>query len=186
MWPCALSGRLSIFGLVGFYPANYLIDRGLLSRRLAPFFFRTYAVLAQVSPGYSPPRGRYPRVTHQCATLLRIAPFLVRLACVKRAASVDSEPGSNSRLNPLFCDFPSTFYPMSDGPSMRNHRITMLYFRTCSTCKSRSQAPLCHYTLRTITNRTEGTFRSLRYFFGGDHPSQTTHHALSSLELETN
>jgi hypothetical protein len=98
VWPCALSGRLSIFGLVGFYPANYLIDRGLLSRRLAPFFSRTYAVLAQVSPGYSPPRGRYPRVTHQYATLLRIAPFLVRLACVKRAASVDSEPGSNSRL----------------------------------------------------------------------------------------
>src|SRR5579863_5348338 len=28
--------------------------------------------------------------------------FLVRLACVKRAASVDSEPGSNSRLNLLF------------------------------------------------------------------------------------
>ena len=28
-------------------------------------------------------------------------PFLVRLACVKRAASVDSEPGSNSRLNSL-------------------------------------------------------------------------------------
>src|SRR5260370_20889904 len=25
--------------------------------------------------------------------------FLVRLACVRRAASVDSEPGSNSRLN---------------------------------------------------------------------------------------
>lgn len=23
-----------------------------------------------------------------------------------------------------------TFYPLSDGPSMRNHRITMLYFRT--------------------------------------------------------
>ena len=55
----------------------------------------------------------------------------------------------------------------------------MLYFRTWSTCKSHSQAPLCHYTLRTITNRTEGTFRSLRYSFGGDHPSQTTHHALS-------
>ena len=27
--------------------------------------------------------------------------FLVRLACVRRAASVDSEPGSNSRLNHL-------------------------------------------------------------------------------------
>ena len=44
---------------------------------------------------------------------------------------------------------------------------------------SHSQAPLCHYTLRTVTNRTEGTFRSLRYSFGGDHPSQTTHQALS-------
>jgi hypothetical protein len=27
-----------------------------------------------------------------------LLPFLVRLACVKRAASVDSEPGSNSHL----------------------------------------------------------------------------------------
>ncbi len=72
-----------------------------------------------------------------------------------------------------------TFYPLSDGPSMRNHRITMLYFRTCSTCMSHSQAPLCHCTLRTVAKRAEGTFRSLRYSFGGDHPSQTTHHALS-------
>ena len=42
------------------------------------------------------------------------------------------------------------------------------------------QAPLCHYTLRPVTNRSEGTFRSLRYAFGGDHPSQTTHHTVSS------
>ncbi len=50
---------------------------------------------------------------------------------------------------------------------------------------SPSQAPLCHYTLRTVTNRPEGTFRSLRYTFGGDHPSQTTHQSVSSFhELE--
>ena len=50
---------------------------------------------------------------------------------------------------------------------------------------SPSQAPLCHYTLRPVTNRSEGTFRSLRYAFGGDHPSQTTHQAMSSYqELE--
>ena len=72
----------------------------------------------------------------------------------------------------------STFYPLSDGPSMRNHRITMPYFRTCSTCMSHSQASLCHCTLRTVTKRAEDTFGSLRYSFGGDHPSQTTHHAL--------
>jgi hypothetical protein len=44
---------------------------------------------------------------------------------------------------------------------------------------SLSQAPLCHCTLRTVTKRAEGTFRSLRYSFGGDHPSQTTHQAMS-------
>ena len=62
-----------------------------------------YAVLAPVSQGYSPPKGRLPTcyspVRHFTQGLL---PFLVRLACVKRAASVDSEPGSNSRLI-LFC-----------------------------------------------------------------------------------
>ena len=78
----------------------------------------------------------------------------------------------------------STFYPLSDGPSMRNRRITMLKFPSCSTCLSRSQAPLCHCTLRPVANRPEGTFRSLRYAFGGDHPSQTTHHAMSSLSSE--
>ena len=44
---------------------------------------------------------------------------------------------------------------------------------------SPSQAPLCHYTLPTVTNRREGTFRSLRYTFWGDHPSQTTHQTVS-------
>ncbi len=44
---------------------------------------------------------------------------------------------------------------------------------------SRSQAPLCLYTLRTITDRAEGTFGRLRYALGGDRPSQTTHLAWS-------
>ena len=43
-------------------------------------------------------------------------PFLVRLACVKRAASVDSEPGSNSRLNPFVLEYtPSHLPPYPDG-----------------------------------------------------------------------
>ena len=74
----------------------------------------------------------------------------------------------------------STFYPLSDGPSMRNRRITMPLFPTCSACLPPSQAPFCHYTLRTVTNRPEGTFGSLRYAFGGDHPSQTARQAVSS------
>ncbi len=58
---------------------------------------------------------------------------------------------------------------------MQNHRITMTYFRTCSTCRSRSQAPLCHCTLRLVSNQAEGTFARLRYFLGGDRPNQTAH-----------
>src|SRR5207249_554401 len=62
----------------------------------------------------------------------------------------------------------STFYPLSDGPSTRNHRITRSCFRTCSTCRSRSQAGFCPYTRRTISNRAEPTFERLRYFLGGE------------------
>ena len=56
-------------------------------------------------------RVDYLRVTHPCATLLRIAsnPFLVRLACVKHAASVHSEPGSNSPIKSFLKNDPKGF-----------------------------------------------------------------------------
>ena len=68
---------------------------------------------------------------------------------------------------------------MSDGPSIRNRRITKPCFRTCSTCRSRSQAPLCLCTLRLISKQPEGTFGRLRYILGGDRPSQTTRLTMS-------
>src|SRR5690606_1564128 len=77
----------------------------------------------------------------------------------------------------------STFYPLSDGPSIQNHRITMTYFRTCSTCLSRSQAHLYHYAHCMISDHAECTFVLLRYSLGGDRPSQTTHHTLSSIRI---
>ena len=40
---------------------------------------------------------------------------------------------------------------------------------------SQSSALMPLHSLRSVTNRPEGTFGSLRYAFGGDHPSQTTH-----------
>ncbi len=60
-----------------------------------------YAVLAPVSRGCPPPKGKSPRVTHPFATLrLPEGKLLVRLACVKPAASVRPEPGSNSQIVP--------------------------------------------------------------------------------------
>src|SRR3989304_2118775 len=72
-----------------------------------------------------------------------------------------------------------SFYPLSHGPSTRCRRITLPDFRPCSTCRSRSQAPLCQCTLRTISIRAEGTFGRLRYLLGGNRPSQTAYQALS-------
>ena len=76
-----------------------------------------------------------------------------------------------------------SFYPLSDGPPTRYHRITKPDFRPCSTCMCRSQAPFCLCTLRRISNPSEGTFVRLRYFLGGDRPSQTARLTLSRLQF---
>ncbi len=44
---------------------------------------------------------------------------------------------------------------------------------------SLSQARLCQCTLRAVAIRAERTLGSLRYSFGGDHPSQTARQAVS-------
>gem|GEM_PF-2462077 len=59
---------------------------------------RAYTVLAQVSLSYSVENGRFPCITHPSATA---SEETVRLACVKPAASVRSEPGSNSHVENL-------------------------------------------------------------------------------------
>ncbi len=79
----------------------------------------------------------------------------------------------------LACYPRSTFYPLSDGPSIQNHRITKTDFRPCLKCLSCSQASLCLCTLRTLSKRSEETFARLRYILGGDRPSQTTYQTVS-------
>lgn len=75
----------------------------------------------------------------------------------------------------------STFYPLSDGDSTFHRRITKPYFRTCSTCRSRSQPTLYLYALLVITNHDEVSFGLLRYFLGGYRPSKTARLTLSNL-----
>src|SRR5215218_3629831 len=66
-----------------------------------------------------------------------------------------------------------TFYPLSYGPSTRDHRITNAGFHLCSGRSPRSQASFYLYARRPIANRSELAFALLRYSFGGDRPSQT-------------
>ncbi len=64
-----------------------------------------------------------------------------------------------------------------------NHRITIPCFRTRSACVPHCQARFCYCTPPPITVRRERTLGNLRYPFGGDHPSQTTHQAMSRFNL---
>jgi hypothetical protein len=96
VWLIVLSDQLPIAGLVGHYPTNYLIGRRLLPRRLTALSLSSHAVLAPVSQGCPPPQDTFLRDTHPSAAAGCPA---ARLACVKHAASVRSEPGSNSQVH---------------------------------------------------------------------------------------
>jgi len=48
---------------------------------------------------------------------------------------------------------------------------------------SRSQLGFYPYALRTVTDRAEPSFALLRYFLGGNRPSQTDPHALSQIQV---
>ena len=109
MWPFTLSGRLLIVALVGSYPTNQLIRRKLVCDR-----FRFAVSISQSKQFISyqltflsvirVSQVDYLRVTHPSATKLYIFHpktsyiHFVRLACVRHAASVHPEPGSNSQL----------------------------------------------------------------------------------------
>ena len=103
VWLVVLSDQLRIVALVSLYLTNKLIRyRPLLSRevlRSPAFTLRSYAVLAQLSLCYPPRQGTFRYVTHPFAARRQGCPrAAARLACVKHAASVQSEPGSNSSV----------------------------------------------------------------------------------------
>ena len=104
MWLIVLSDQLPIAALGGHYPPNQLIGhRPIFQRDLRHFASRcqeAYAVLSAISRRYPSLEGRYPCVTHPSATRSPTeAGKRVRLACVRHAASVYPEPGSNSPSN---------------------------------------------------------------------------------------
>eukprot|EP01139_Manchomonas_bermudensis_P009496 Amastigsp_a339273_899.p1 type:complete len:102 gc:universal Amastigsp_a339273_899:1085-1390(+) len=100
-----LSHQLLIVDLVGRYPANYLISRTPIIKcrsfniNKMPYQIY-YGVLIQISLGYSPLDGRLCTCSAPvCRSPSSIATHAApRLACIKPAASVHPEPGSNSPL----------------------------------------------------------------------------------------
>ena len=108
MWPINLSVRLPIVGLVGRYLTNCLIGREAILQRINPLVTRSCdpVTLCGISSRFRllfPTEGQVP---HALLTRPPLSfkesklPFgFVRLACVKHAASVHPEPGSNSQKN---------------------------------------------------------------------------------------
>ena len=115
MWPITLSGRLPIAGLVGRYLTNYLIGRELTPNRISPFTPRRclLVVLCGISRCFhllSPCLGQIahalltrPPLEYQPSGRNLPINIPARLACVKHAASVRPEPGSNSDVQSLSC-----------------------------------------------------------------------------------
>ena len=108
MWPVTLSGRLLIVALVGRYLTNQLIRRGSISyHRSFSHCTMWYCALMRY---YQPFPAAIPCMRQVTHALLTRPPLshkrlqteviclicFVRLACVKHAASVHPEPGSNS------------------------------------------------------------------------------------------
>ena len=108
MWPITLSGRLPIVDLVGRYLTNYLMGRESTFYRISPLTPEPCdsVVLCGISNPFGPLSPCRRQVPHALLTRpplgyinsIRRLPSsnLVRLACVKHAASVRPEPGSNS------------------------------------------------------------------------------------------
>jgi hypothetical protein len=100
--PIILSDRLPVVGLVSRYLTNNLIGRGPIPKRQAPLdaSAEAKASTSGISPSFPGLSQSSGQVTH---VLLRRSPLsaprrtpTARLACLRHAASVRPEPGSNS------------------------------------------------------------------------------------------
>ena len=114
MWPFTLSGRLCIVALVGRYLTNQLMHRRSIHVHGQGHFNSSQMLVCYLS-GFSIRFQKLSRAHGQVTyVLLTRSPLdsgkqaflpLVRLACIRHAASVNPEPGSNSPKNLSFVLF---------------------------------------------------------------------------------
>ena len=111
MWPVTLSGRLCIIALVSRYLTNQLMHRRLIRMRgLGPFSIPKMpsGCSSCISCRFQPLSTTYGQIAHVLLTRSPLGHLeqalldLVRLACIRHAASVHPEPGSNSPFAHLF------------------------------------------------------------------------------------
>ncbi len=142
LWGAFLSEPLPIVALVGRHPANKLIGREPIRRRRN---FQHRAMRPSVTSGISrrfhrlsPGNGH---VAHALRTLPPVAARVLppraapRLACVKPAASVHPEPGSNSSL---YIHFFSSSTPAASFIFLKKKESTLSFSFSVLCCTSLS------------------------------------------------
>ncbi len=98
LWGVALSRPLPVIALVGHYPTNKLIGTRPLHYRGVNLFPREGS--CDITPSFDElchDKGYVPCVYSPVRHCLNLATLTVRLACLRHAASVHPEPGSNSQ-----------------------------------------------------------------------------------------
>ena len=167
LWGAFLSEPLPIAALVGRYPANQLIGREPIRRRRN---FQYNAMQHRIPSGISrrfhrlsPGNGH---VAHALRTLPPVAARTLppraapRLACVKPAASVHPEPGSNSSL---YIHFISQFDP--DNFILLKKRINALIsFSVLVVLPSVFSMNLFAFLFRSFVFRSERECKGRHYF----------------------
>ena len=103
VWPVTLSGRLPVEALVGHYPTNKLIGREHIPhRKTFHHHHMREVVISGIRPRFRGLSRSEGQITHVLLTRSPLeyhrSGLSARLACVKHAASVRPEPGSNSPL----------------------------------------------------------------------------------------
>ena len=109
MWPFTLSGRLRIIALVGRYLTNQLMRRRSIHvhtrrcfnmRKMPPSYLSGFSYrFQQLSRAHG--QVTYVLLTRSPLSLFgsKLPKDFVRLACIRHAASVHPEPGSNSPVD---------------------------------------------------------------------------------------
>ena len=128
-------------------------------------------MLCGISPafaGLSPTEGKVAHVLRTRSPRARLLycyrRLRVRLACVKHAASVRSEPGSNSRLNPVLLEIPKNNKKRTfdRSVSQKTERVLACFVRLS---KSRTSCPAGRSTDKRKLYRKG---RGVSTHFGGE------------------
>ena len=132
MWGIFLSEPLDIVGTVGRYPAVYLMPREpIRNHRNFQYRIMRYNMLWDIRHRFQRGSPSCGQVAHVLRTLPPVAAIVLlrraapRLACVKPAASVHPEPGSNSSLYILY------IFSLMPGNFLESTFSNLKMFGTC-------------------------------------------------------